>query len=387
MITILFIHQGAELYGSDKVLYNLVKGLDKSQFYPIVILPETGPLTHQLEREGIETHIAPVVKVSRKTYTLSGIISLPFEMVRSVKAIDRKINGRRIDIVHSNTLAVLAGAFWSKLRHVPHLWHVHEIIQSPFFASKVYPLLLRIFAQQVVCNSEATKKWVDGEQAVISDRTLVIWNGLEDRDPPSDDTVDFFRKEMEASPDDLIVTVVGRINRWKGHKLLIGAAGLLWEKGYRNIRYLFVGGVFQGQDHYQKELEKHISKSPVATQVTIMNFRDDIDVVWHASDIAVVPSTEPEPFGMVAIEAMMAAKPVIAANHGGLREIVVHQKTGLLFSPGDASALAEALIELIPNREKRQQMGLEGQRRQKQCFSVATQVGQLSLCYRKNVAG
>lgn len=73
--------------------------------------------------------------------------------------------------------------------------------------------------------------------------------------------------------------------------------------------------------------------------------------------MAVVPSTEPEPFGMVAIEAMLASKPVVAANHSGLTEIVIHNETGFLVELNNIIALKEALEKLINNPELRISFG------------------------------
>jgi glycosyltransferase involved in cell wall biosynthesis len=96
--------------------------------------------------------------------------------------------------------------------------------------------------------------------------------------------------------------------------------------------------------------------------------------VWRATDIAVVPSTEPEPFGMVAIEAMACALPVVAAAHGGLLDIVQHDITGLQFEPCNAQALADALLRLATDPQLRQRLGQAGARRQATLFSLETQV-------------
>jgi glycosyltransferase involved in cell wall biosynthesis len=83
-----------------------------------------------------------------------------------------------------------------------------------------------------------------------------------------------------------------------------------------------------------------------------------------------VPSTEPEPFGLVAVEAMLAGKPVIGANHGGLTEIVVHEATGLLVKPGDVVSLGEAMTFFITHQEAAARMGETGKERAHLYFSV-----------------
>ena len=75
MKNILFIHQSAELYGSDKTLLLLLKYLDKAKFYPVVILPNDGPLKNELEKVNIEVHIAPVLKLYRKMFSPKNLIT------------------------------------------------------------------------------------------------------------------------------------------------------------------------------------------------------------------------------------------------------------------------------------------------------------------------
>ena len=77
----------------------------------------------------------------------------------------------------------------------------------------------------------------------------------------------------------------------------------------------------------------------------------------HQAAYLVVPSTGMESFGLVAVEAFSCGTPVIATRHGGLAELVVHGKTGLLVPPGDASALAQAIAWAASHPEEMQQMG------------------------------
>ena len=83
-----------------------------------------------------------------------------------------------------------------------------------------------------------------------------------------------------------------------------------------------------------------------------------------------VPSTEPEPFGLVAVEAMLAKKPVVASNHGGLSEIVVNNETGLLVEPRNVNELIIALQKLIENEELRKSFGQKGYEKAIKEFSV-----------------
>jgi glycosyltransferase involved in cell wall biosynthesis len=122
-------------------------------------------------------------------------------------------------------------------------------------------------------------------------------------------------------------------------------------------------------------------------------FTSDIWPVWTAADIALVPSIEPEPFGRVAIEAMACGLPVVAANHGGLTEIVQDGVTGYLVTPGSAQALADAVERLSKNESLRMDMGQAGARRQVDVFSQAAHdqkilnlIGEIDSSSRNNRA-
>lgn len=381
MQIILFIHQSAEMYGSDKVLLSLVEGLDKSCFRPIVLLPSEGPLMDALRASKVETHVVPLVRFSRATLSVSGVMRLPYEIWRSLRAMNRVLDGVNISIVHSNTLAVLSGALWAKFHYLPHVWHVHEMIVRPKVVREGFPWLLRIFADRVACNSNATLQLLLESQPILAKKSVTIWNGMARSVPPDVEAARLFRQELGLGQHDVLVVLMGRINRWKGQRLLIDAASQVAGMGFMNARYLIVGSTPQGQENFMDELKHALSLKGVGNLFTVMGFREDIWPIWDAADIAVVPSTEPEPFGMVALEAMAAGKTVVAAAHGGLLDIVVDGVTGMLVSPNDANALAVALVSLARDKSARKRMGQEGLKRLDEHFSLKHYVGGFEQLY------
>lgn len=366
---ILIFHQSADLYGSDKMLLHLVDGLDPSRFQPIVIIPEHGALADILQRQRIETHVVPVGKIKRSVFSLGGIVGLFCELRRSFKALRQAIRGRYIDIVHSNTLAVSAGAIWAKLHRVPHLWHVHEIIIHPPTVRKLFPFVLQRFSDKVVVNSEATAAALTAVLPSLSETIEVVHNGLPVPPIPNPKQVAAFREGLSLESGQVVVTLVGRINRWKGQGLFVEAAEILADK-HPELVFLMVGSPPPGQQHFFGELNSRVKLSWVREKIKLLNYTDDIWTVWAATDIAVVPSTEPEPFGLVAVEAMLMGKPVVAADHGGLREIVEHGATGLMFPPGDARALASAIGVLCVDSGMRVSMGERGRLRGLEKFGL-----------------
>lgn len=372
--TVLFMHQSADMYGSDKVLLALVLSVRERGFRPLVLLPGPGPLLTALQAGGVETHIAPIAKLDRATLSVCGVLSLPFQVWQSMRALSRIGTTRRIDVVYSNTLAVLGAAVWAKVHGVPHLWHVHEILKSPAAVKKGFPWLLRLLADKVVCNSTMTRQWVLDEQPTLARRTAVVWNGLAPRPPERRQEAQALRDGLGLQTGQLLVALVGRINRWKGQTLLVDAAAQLWEQGYTDVHYLIVGSAFDGQEHLVHALQRYAAQSKAARNIHFMEFTHDVWSVWDACDVGVVPSTEPEPFGLVAIEAMASGKPIVVAANGGLLDIVEHEVSGLNFLPGDASQFAGQLARLIQSPSLRKQLGEAGRERQQALFSLREQI-------------
>jgi len=358
MKTILFIHQSAELYGSDKTLFFLVKGLPQYGIKPIVVLPEEGPLTTLLREADIEIFISPVIKLSRSLFSPLNLIKLPFQIFSSLRLLNKKLTLYKIDLIHSNTLAVLLGAFYAKWKRIKHIWHVHEIIEKPNFANKLYRFLVNSLSSKVVFNSKASLESLVRNNQNLKAKSSIIYNGIEkpSKSYDLDEINDFRAKEMNLASDALVIGMVGRISRWKGQVLLLGAFEKL-QKEKPKVHLLIVGAPPPGQDHYLSDLKNDIVSKGLEDKVQIYPFTTKIWKYWSSIDIAVVPSTEPEPFGLVAIEAMLIGKPVIAAAHGGLIEIIEHKKTGWLFKPNDTNDLYSALKHLIENKPLRNKLG------------------------------
>ena len=377
MINILFIHQSAELYGSDKTLLLLLKHLDKTKFYAVVVLPNEGILKDELEKENIKVVIAPVLKLSRKMFTPKNIFNFLKDIKKGISILDKLNKEHNFEIVYSNTLAVLLGMIFAKKRKIKHLWHVHEIIVSPKIIAAIYPKLLMVFSDLVVCNSIATQKNLTQRIPKLESKSIVIYNGIEIPKGPNLDKIN-----LGFPVDNIVISLVGRISSWKGQQLLVSAFVILAKK-HLNIKLVFLGSAPPNQEQFEISLKNKIAENKLQEQVIIFPFQNEISKFWNSIDIAVVPSTEPEPFGLVAVEAMLAKKPVIASNHGGLAEIVIDDETGFLVAPNNPIALAEAISRLLDQPELRTQFGDNGYKRVVREFSVEKYVANFETAFTK----
>lgn len=384
MKNILFIHQSAELYGSDKTLLLLLKNLDKNKFKPVVLLPFDGPLKEALENEKIEVVIAPVLKLYRKLFTPKNIFGFFKDIKVAFKIVNELHKKYQFTLIYSNTLAVLFGIMFAWKNNIKHLWHVHEIIEKPSLFKKAFVGLLSLKSNtHIVYNSHATKVFWEVNKSIIH-KGAVIWNGIETNIPESStsELSEIRKKLFLIQPNEIVLALVGRISRWKGQMILLDAFNNLVQKN-DNIKLVFVGAPPPNQEKFQEDLEDRISSFKLNDKVLIIPFQNEIHKIWQAIDIAVVPSTEPEPFGMVAIEAMLAHKPIVGSNHGGLTEIIENNATGFLVTPNSVQDLVIALEKLIQNELLRKEMGEKGYLRVTTAFSVEQYVDSFEKFFEK----
>jgi glycosyltransferase involved in cell wall biosynthesis len=386
MKSILFIHQSAELYGSDKTILMFISSLDKTKYLPIVILPFEGPLKIEFEKNNIKVIISPVLKLYRKMFTPRNIIKFFKEYRQGIKVLDKLHQQYNFKLVYSHTLAALIGISFAKKNKIKHLWHVQEIIAKPKIFNLSFKRILAVNSNhKIIYDSKETMKfWIDGNET-LTRKSDFIWNGLDvnQKSITSFEDIENVRKDFfEVKKDSIVIGLIGRINSWKGQQLLLKAFSLIVEK-HQGAKLVFIGSAPSNQEFFEIDLINKIKIFNLQDRVKIIPFQNNIWQFWDSIDIAVVPSTEPEPFGMVAIEAMMSKKPVIAANHGGLTEIVIPNTTGILFEPNNDIALADALIELLNNSEKRKSFGEAGYLRANTHFSLKNHVDKFEKTFEE----
>lgn len=384
-IAYLVVHQSADLYGSDRVLLEVVKAtLRDTNYAPVVVLPCDGPLIPELTSVGATVYIAPVGKLSRAALSPGGMVRFLFDLFKGVTFLRQVGKKHDVEFIVSNTLAVTAGAIYSLVFRVKHIWHVHEIILSPKVVSVMFPALAKYCADRVIAVSEAVAQWLVERQPTIAGKLDVVYNGLPAAERLTEPLGDF-RRGIGVDEGVTLISLVGRINAWKGQLVLLKALKIMLESEVdaKNLVVAIVGDAAPGCEPLRQALKEFCTSNALDRHVRFIPFVREPYLVWRDTDIAVVPSTEPEPFGMVAIEAMQMAIPVVAAAHGGLKEIVVNGETGLLFSPGNETQLAAQLLLLVNDQSLRTSMGTRGRERQLARFTLDAQVIRLLQIYRK----
>lgn len=386
MKTILVIHQSAELYGSDKTMLYFLSELDKTKYLPIIVLPFEGPLKIELEKNNIKVVIAPVLKLYRKMFTPKNIFKFIKEYYKGIKILNALNKQYKFDLVYTHTLAVLIGILFAKKRNIKHLWHVQEIIAKPKIFNFLFKKILSLDCNhKVVYDSIATMNFWIENNLKLTEKSEAVWNGIETKNSKSFTDAEL-REVREnyffTTNNEIVIALVGRINSWKGQQLLLQSFKTLIEK-HKHIKLVYLGSAPPNQTIFETELRNKIKEYNLESNVILIPFQKEIEKFWNSIDIAVVPSTEPEPFGMVVIEAMLAKKPVIASNHGGPTEIVVENETGLLFEPNNHNSLSAALEKLIKDEQLRKLYGANGFKRVHNTFSLENHVNHFEKIFEE----
>ena len=182
------------------------------------------------------------------------------------------------------------------------------------------------------------------------------------------------KQELGIDNSDRIIGCVGTLRSVKGHKYLIQAIPLILDK-FPHTRLVLVG-----DGPLRSELERLAEKLKVRERIMFLGYRPDVSELMNIFDIFILPSLS-EGLSNVLLEAMAASKPVIATNVGGNPEVVEDGRTGLLVPPKDPKKIAEAVNELLDNKNKRLEMGKAGLERVKEKFSISKTVREYKEVY------
>jgi glycosyltransferase involved in cell wall biosynthesis len=294
--------------------------------------------------------------------------------VRSTIDVARFAREERVDLIHTNTMVTKEGARAAMLLGLPHVWHVRELVgkgrhcELPISDERLERYLVRR-ASVVIANSNVTASCFSGRARSL---VRVVPNGI--------DLSRFLPRSSLRPHDKRVVAMVGHITaRNKKHALFIRAASMVNAKG---VEFRIYGHIPErgGGTSYAGELESLQRTLGLEDRISWPGFMP-AESIMPAIDVLVQPADN-ESFGRVIVEAMASHVPVVGANGGGAGELIQDEKTGLLFSPDDAAALARALDRLLADPELCARMGSEGRRRAEACYSIETYVSGIVDAYR-----
>jgi glycosyltransferase involved in cell wall biosynthesis len=388
---ILFVEMAYGFGGSIVSLHQLVQGLDRSAYEPVVLFYRPNAYLPRFAALDVETIVLypdagerPArrdLNPGRPPSALRRQVSTAAYIFRQVRAhtgrLQRVLRERRIELAHLNDMLVgnREAIIAAQLAGVPCVSHVRAFEQLSGFDR----LLMR-YVDVFIYISQAIR--ADHErQGAPPARGQVIYNALDAREFALGDRA-AARAAYGLRPEDQVVGITGRLVAWKGHAVFLRALARLAETHPR-ARGLIVGDVESTEPRYREELEALAGELGIRQRVIFTGHCADMPALLPALDVLAHCSVQPEPFGRVLIEGMAAGVPVVGAADGAAPEIIADGETGLLTPPADPEALARALARLLDETALAERIRAAARRRVVEAFSIDAHVRQVQAIYRR----
>jgi glycosyltransferase involved in cell wall biosynthesis len=307
-----------------------------------VAVPEPARLAAEYAAAGATLHVVPMANVTtsgRHGRWLRFAVRWPWTVLRLARLV------RRLDagLVHSNSLHSWYGWAAAALTGRPHVWHAREIVFQSRAALALERFLTRHFAARVIAVSDAVAAQLHPDNVVVL---------LDEADPErfQPGRAGRFRAQAGLPEHGALIGSVARIDTWKGFEVLLDAFPAI-AAARPGTGLVIAGGAVPGKDAYAERIRVRAESLP---GVRWLGPRKDIPDLMADLDVFVQVSTEAEPFGLVVVEALASGVPVVAGAAGGPLELLGPEAAaapvpaGRLVEPGDAGALAEAVLQLLP---------------------------------------
>ena len=330
------------------------------------MLSETGPLEDEFNKIGIPTKIIRLGVLRRKYLSVGGLINrikVLFKAYQSIKKICRE---QKIELIYTNTTPVIIGGIASKLLGIKNLWHIHEILPINSKEQRFFGCLINWSSDKVIVVSSAVyENW---SNKIDKRKLVLLHNGIDELEI-LDDSIDL-RNSLNLPINKILVGMIGRVNLFKGQSYFIEIAAAINAKPH-DCHFVMIGDAYPGYEYLYDQLAEQKKLLGVDAIITDLGYRTDIPMIMNSLDIFVLPSTKPDPFPTVILEAMSVQKPVVATRQGGACESVMHGLTGYLVPLENPVSVADHILTLAENDSLRKEMGKAGKERFKLLYSIS----------------
>lgn len=349
---LLIVHASPDLYGADRQLLQTIDGLVQAGWQIVVSIPTLGPLVPLLESSGARVVFDDLPVLRRSLMSPHGLMQLAIRGPGAMWRLQKRIREVRPDAVYVNNVIIPMWMAAAKLVRVPVLVQVHqagEEFPRGVRLALAAPLLL---ADEIVVNSAAAGRALTNVIERLSRRMTVVHNGV------SGPTNAPRAPRLRKPGDPAMLAYVGRLSPIKGVDIALEALVVLRSSG-RPVTLTVSGSVFPGYEWYEDQLRARAAQPDLAGAVSFTGYVHPTWPILAEADIVLVPSRV-ESFGNVAVEALLARRPLVAANLQGLPEVVRNGQTGILVTPEDPVALAEAIAGLLDDPGRAQDLAQAG---------------------------
>ena len=390
MINVLFVDSGSGHGGSASYLYSFLKFIDRSRFSPYVLLYNysEAPRINEIKNLGIEVIFLTnqskkeekakgydpdnkLLKVIRLLKFLLKLVST--HLPESIK-IRKIILNKQIKIilmgsdVDYNISAVLASIMTGKICIVRKSGGVVKTKVN------IIQRILSRFVDMFIASSKSEADYHKTNKLYFKDMS-VIYEGIDINSFfPYEDNMKI-RNEFDLPAESKLICSISRFDIGKGHFDILRAADLV-KKKYPGAVFIIVGDDFDfKKGQMRKQLEDQVNRMGLTGNFIFTGWRTDILDILQGIDIFVhCPNTWREGMGIATLEAIACGKPTIVTNNSGLAETTEDNYNGFVVPIGDYSALAEKILLLLNDENKRKEMGSNSRLRAETLFNIEQNV-------------
>ncbi len=330
---------GVERGTVEMATYTIGKGEDS------IVASQGGRMVEELAAVGARHILMPLARRD------------PFSIFYCAWKLRKLILKEKISLVHARSRAPAWASYLAcRLTGTPFIttFHGTHKIQNCF--KKFYNSSM-VRGRRVIAISQFIRRHIADNYQVADELIDVAPRGFDPiRFNPDEISLEEqlkLRTDLGCSKDDVLVTLPGRLTRWKGQLLFIEALAEIKDLSWIA---LLVGGA-GNKDAYLQELKEKAHKFGISERIVFCGNQHDIAPYYAISDLVVSASTEPEAFGRVAVEAQAMAKPIIASAHGGSLETIKDGMTGWLFENNNSQDLARCLRSALSDSNNLEKKG------------------------------
>ena len=346
---ILHISRTMDIGGAERIVYQLSTDL-KDEFDSVHVASTGGLWESELATQGIQHH--KILDIDSKN---------PLTVLKLLFSIHQIIKQKGITIVHTHHRMA---AFYIRLLKLVHPKLIHVYTAHNVFKDKLPLYGFALKNAKSVAVGEAVNKNLKEDVGITDSR--VIYNGvvLKETDEQVDEIISY---------DGIKLGCIARLSEQKGLTYLLDAMSLLTIK---DIRLFIVG-----EGELREELENKVKELNLQDSVIFLGYRKDIVECINSFDFCVLPSVF-EGFGLVAIEAFMNSKTLVATDIPGLNEVVTN-KNGVIVPAKDPAALASAIDKLATDATLRQELSSQAKKDYENRFSYPMFLENYRALYRE----
>ncbi|WP_229669868.1 glycosyltransferase family 4 protein [Microlunatus endophyticus] len=316
------------------MLLETITALIESGERVVVTVPNDGPLVQKISARGAAVFVVRTPIIRKSALKPAGLLRLALETARAISPGLSVLREIRPSLVLVNTITAPLWFPLARMVGIPVVCHVHEGEASVSRLLRVAVNLPLLLADKLIVNSRFSRDVLVDSLPWLGKKAVIVYNAV-----PGPDSVQPPRERIEGS---LRLLFVGRLSPRKGPHVAVEALRMIIDRGV-DARLDLVGAVFPGYEWYEDQLRQQVTAAGLTDRVAFHGFQHEVSPFAAEADIVLVPSTVDEPFGNTAVEAALAARPLIVSATSGLLEASSELSACIRVEPDNAQEIADAV--------------------------------------------